>query len=81
MEAENQNNDIFFNRLQKNEFARLDKSGHVYLDYTGGNIHPKCLVDMHYRFLQEAVYATPHSTRPASQLSEKFVSEAWKRVL
>ena len=81
MKSENINSEDFFNRLRKKEYARLDGSGHVYLDYTGGNIHPQCLVDKHYRFLQKAVYGNPHSTNPASRLSEKFVSEARKRVL
>jgi molybdenum cofactor sulfurtransferase len=81
MESEKLNRDIFFNRLRKNEYARLDKSGHVYLDYTGGNIHPQSLVDKHCKYLQEAVYGNPHSNNRASQLSEKKISEARERVL
>jgi molybdenum cofactor sulfurtransferase len=71
----------FFNELRQKEYARLDQSGHVYLDYTGANLHPHSLVEKHYRFLQEAVYGNPHSTNPASMLSERFVSEARKKVL
>jgi molybdenum cofactor sulfurtransferase len=81
MESEKLNRDIFFNRLRKKEFSGLDKSGHVYLDYTGGNIHPQSLVDKHYKYLQQAVYGNPHSNNLASQLSEKNISEARKRVL
>lgn len=81
MESEQLNRDIFFNRLRKKEYRILDKTGHVYLDYTGGNIHPQCLVDKHFRFLQEAVYGNPHSNNRASMLSEKWVTEARKRVL
>jgi molybdenum cofactor sulfurtransferase len=81
MEPEKLNRDIFFNRLRKKEYARLDKSGHVYLDYTGGNIHPQSLVDRHYRFLQNDIYGNPHSNNTASLLSEKLVSEARQRVL
>jgi molybdenum cofactor sulfurtransferase len=75
------NSDLFFNRLRKKEYSRLDKPGHVYLDYTGGNIHPQSLVEKHYRYLQEAVYGNPHSTNPASLLSEKMVSKAREKVL
>ncbi len=81
MELEKLNRDIYFNKLRKKEFAKLDKSGHVYLDYTGGNIHPQSLVDKHYKYLQEAVYGNPHSNNRASQLSEKKISEARERVL
>lgn len=81
MEQEKLNRDIFFNRLRKKEYARLDKSSHVYLDYTGANIHPQSLVDKHYRFLQNDIYGNPHSNNAASLLSEKLVNEARQRVL
>jgi molybdenum cofactor sulfurtransferase len=81
MESEKLNRDIFFNSLRKKEYTRLDKPGHVYLDYTGGNIPPQCLVDKHYRFLQEAIYGNPHSNNRASLQSEIMISEARKRVL
>jgi molybdenum cofactor sulfurtransferase len=81
METEMLNRDIFFNRLRKKEYARLDKSGHVYLDYTGGNIHPQSLVDKHYRFLQNDIYGNPHANNAASLLSEKKISEARQKVL
>ncbi|MEJ7739275.1 MAG: aminotransferase class V-fold PLP-dependent enzyme [Chitinophagaceae bacterium] len=81
MKSGEHNRDVFFNRLRKKEYARLDKLGHVYLDYTGGNIHPKCLADKHFRYLQNAVYGNPHSTNPASLLSETCVNEARQKVL
>jgi len=71
----------FFNSVREKQYATLDESGHVYLDYTGGNIYPQCLVEMHHQFLQNAVYGNPHSTNPSSQLSEKLVNEARKSVL
>ena len=74
-------NDVFFENLRKREFARLDQQCHVYLDYTGGNLYPESLVDMHHRFLKKFVFGNPHSTNPASQSSEKFVAEARQRVL
>ncbi len=71
----------YFTALRKKEFSRLDESGHVYLDYTGGNLYPQSLVDMHHRFLQKGVYGNPHSINPTSQLSEKFANEARQKVL
>lgn len=78
---ENVNSESFFNRLRKKEYFRLDETGHVYLDYTGGNIYPQSLLDMHYNYLNKAIYGNPHSANPASLLSEKNVSEARERVL
>lgn len=75
------NSDAFFNKLRKKEYSTLDKLGHVYLDYTGGNIHPRCLLDKHYRYLKGAVFGNPHSTNPASKLSEKLIDEAREKVL
>ena len=75
------NNDVFFENLRKREFARLDQQCHVYLDYTGGNLYPESLVDMHHLFLKKFVFGNPHSTNPASQSSEKLVTEARQRVL
>ena len=81
MGSEEMSRDILFSRLRKKEYSRLDKLGHVYLDFTGGNIYPQSLVDSHHRFLRGSVYGNPHSSNPASHLSEKFVGEARQRVL
>ena len=81
MQTQTLNREIFFNRLRKKEYARLDQKGHVYLDYTGGNLYPQSLPDMHYAYLNTAIYGNPHSTNPASLLSEKMVSGARQRVL
>jgi selenocysteine lyase/cysteine desulfurase len=74
--SERRNDEAFFNRIRKKEYARLDKLNHVYLDYTGGNLYPESLVKMHADFLQKAVYGNPHSDNPASHLSEKYITEA-----
>jgi molybdenum cofactor sulfurtransferase len=81
VESEKTDKDILFNELRKKEYARLDKLGHVYLDFTGGNIYPQSLIDLHHEFLQKAVYGNPHSTNPASGLSEKYIGAARKTVL
>lgn len=73
--------DRFFNRLRKKEFSRLDKLGQTYLDYTGGNIYPQCLLDKHYKYLKNAVYGNPHSLNPASILSERMISQTRKKVI
>jgi molybdenum cofactor sulfurtransferase len=77
----NGGNDAFFESLRKKEFARLDKTGQVYLDYTGGNLYPLSLIKKHQQFLKKAIYGNPHSANPASKLSEKMISEARLAVL
>lgn len=81
METDQSNNDSLFDKLRTNEYARLDKSGQVYLDYTGGNLFPQSLLDSHYEFLKNTIYGNPHSNNAASQLSGECVSEARKAVL
>lgn len=81
MESDTIQRDRFFNELRRREFARLDRSGQVYLDYTGGNLYPQSLLDKHYHYLKNEVYGNPHSINPASLISEKFVGEARTRVL
>lgn len=83
--SENKNetleHDLFFNSLRAKEYARLDKDGHVYLDYTGGNLYAKVQLDQHIRLLNENTFGNPHSTNPTSQLSTQLVDEARKKVI
>lgn len=67
--------------LRRNEFSRLDKSGSVYLDYTGAALYPETLVTNHARWLSKNVAGNPHSTSPSALLSERAMEEARKAVL
>jgi selenocysteine lyase/cysteine desulfurase len=67
--------------LRKNEFSQLDKTGHVYLDFTGGNLFPKNLLQQHMQMLENGIFGNPHSTNPASQLSTRLAEEARQYVL
>ena len=73
--------DDFFNQLRRTEFSKLDKLGQTYLDYTGGNLHPKSLLQKHYHLLQENILGNPHSTNPSSQMATKLVEEARQKIL
>jgi molybdenum cofactor sulfurtransferase len=75
------NSDAFFERLRSKEYSRLDKLGHVYLDYTGGNLYPESLLNTHFLFLRKSVCGNPHSTNPSSHFSERFVNRARQSVL
>lgn len=73
--------ETFFAGLREKEYSRLDTLNHVYLDFTGGNIHPRSLVEKHCLFLQQQVHGNPHSNNPTSQLSERHAQEARRSVL
>ena len=54
-------------RLRADEFARLDRLGHVYLDYTGGGLYGDCQVKRHADLLLDSVLGNPHSKNPTSR--------------
>ena len=67
--------------LRAGEFSRLDRQGHVYLDYTGGGLYGETQVREHAAFLVERVLGNPHSTNPTSALSTDYVERCRHRVL
>ncbi len=71
----------FFNQLRSKEFGRLDDQHHVYLDYTGGNLYPKSLVEKHCETLQNSILGNPHSGNPSSMLSTERVEAARAKVI
>jgi selenocysteine lyase/cysteine desulfurase len=52
--------------LRATEYARLDRTGHVYLDYTGGGLYAESQVRAHLDLLLRGVFGNPHSTNPTS---------------
>ena len=73
--------DAFFNSLREKEFSRLDNAGHVYLDYTGGNLYADSQLAQHQSMLRDQVFGNPHSTNPSSQYATKLAEEARQEVL
>lgn len=73
--------DPFFDQLRNQEYASLDKTGQVYLDYTGGNLCPRSLVVKHQNLLLENVLGNPHSTNPTSQRATALIESARNKVL
>ncbi len=71
----------FFNEMRQKEFARLEQTGHCYLDYTGANLYPQSLLDRHFDFMKNEVYGNPHSTNPTSQLATNHVAATREQVL
>jgi selenocysteine lyase/cysteine desulfurase len=62
--------------LRRRDYPLLDGLGHVYLDYTAGNLVPLSLLERHTSFLRDHVLGNPHSTNPTSALTTTFAEQA-----
>ena len=67
--------------LRRSDFARLDRGGHVYLDYTGGGLYAQSQLLEHMRLLESGVFGNPHSINPTSAASTELVERARAYVL
>jgi selenocysteine lyase/cysteine desulfurase len=67
--------------LRTRDYGRLDRLGHVYLDYTGSGLYADFQVQEHAKLLLGDVLGNPHSTNPSSLRSTKMVEEARAAVL
>src|SRR5260370_13734817 len=47
--------------LRATEYSRLDRYGHVYLDYTGGGLYAESQLREHMALLNSHVFGNPHS--------------------
>ncbi len=64
-----------FDERRRTEYARLDREGHVYLDYTGGSLYGEGQVRRHFELLRDRVFGNPHSSNPASSVATRRVDE------
>jgi selenocysteine lyase/cysteine desulfurase len=67
--------------LRAAEFARLDASGQVYLDYTGAGLYATSQIRQHAALLATEVFGNPHSGSPCSAATTALVEQARRRVL
>jgi molybdenum cofactor sulfurtransferase len=67
--------------LRATEYARLDASGDVYLDYTGGGLYAQSQLEEHLGLLRETVFGNPHSVNPTSSAATLHVEHARAAVL
>jgi len=67
--------------LRARDYPLLDRLGHVYLDYTAGNLVPLSLVERHAALLHDHLLGNPHSTNPASALATTYVEQTRLSVL
>ncbi len=68
-------------QLRAQEYARLDRQGHIYLDYTGGGLYAQSQLDAHMALLRDGVFGNPHSNNPTSSVATRLVAEARAAVL
>jgi selenocysteine lyase/cysteine desulfurase len=68
-------------RLRATEYARLDRHGHVYLDYTGGGLYAESQLRDHQALLSDAVFGNPHSKNLTSMAMTELVERAREYVL
>jgi selenocysteine lyase/cysteine desulfurase len=67
--------------LRATAYARLDRTGQVYLDYTGGGLYADDQVRQHMDLLLGHVFGNPHSTNPTSIATTHLVEHARVAVL
>jgi molybdenum cofactor sulfurtransferase len=67
--------------LRTTDFARLDATGHVYLDYTGAGLYAQSHLDAHLALLRDHVFGNPHSVNPTSAAATELVERARSAVL
>jgi selenocysteine lyase/cysteine desulfurase len=73
--------DTYFAQLRESEYGRLDRAGHVYLDYTGGSLYATRQLREHQALLEEGVFGNPHSSNPTSRAATEYVERARAAVL
>lgn len=67
--------------LRRDEYARLDGLGQVYLDYTGGGLYAESQLRRHHDLLATRVLGNPHSHNPTSSEATELVERAREAVL
>ena len=73
--------DPIFADLRRREFARLDRAGHAYLDYTGSALYAERQLRAHHDVLADALFGNPHSESAPSRTSSAVLAEGRARLL
>ncbi|HLJ74435.1 MAG TPA: aminotransferase class V-fold PLP-dependent enzyme [Thermoanaerobaculia bacterium] len=72
---------LSFADLRQREFSRLDKSRHVYADYTGSALYGTSQLLDHYALLARGVFGNPHAEARASRASTELMDRVRDTVL
>ncbi|HEU5353988.1 MAG TPA: aminotransferase class V-fold PLP-dependent enzyme [Actinocrinis sp.] len=66
---------------RRTEYSHLDRTGHIYLDYTGACLAATAQYRAHSERLTDQCFGNPHSENPASRASTERVERARAAVL
>ena len=72
---------VEIDRLRARDYSRLDRDGHIYLDYTGGSLYAESQVRAHADLLASGVFGNPHSGSLSSMASTSLVEQTRRRIL
>jgi molybdenum cofactor sulfurtransferase len=67
--------------LRERDYARLDRLGQVYLDYTGGGLYAESQMRAHQELLAGQVFGNPHSANPTSQAATRLIESTRRTIL
>jgi molybdenum cofactor sulfurtransferase len=67
--------------LRERDYARLDRTGQVYLDYTGGGLYADSQMRLHQQVLAEHVFGNPHSSNPTSLAATQLIESTRSTIL
>lgn len=67
--------------LRAADYARLDGTGHIYLDYTGAGLYGESQVRRHADLLASRVFGNPHSVNESSSAATDLVERTRRSVL
>jgi selenocysteine lyase/cysteine desulfurase len=67
--------------LRASDYARLDRCGQIYLDYTGGGMYAESQVRAHQKVLAENVFGNPHSSNPTSLAATRLIESTRAAIL
>lgn len=68
-------------RIRAEDYSRLDRDKHIYLDYTGAGLYAESQVRKHQAILLETTFGNPHSTNPTSLAATQAVESARSSIL
>jgi molybdenum cofactor sulfurtransferase len=67
--------------LRATDYSRIDRTGQVYLDYTGGGLYADSQIIKHQSLLLGSVFGNPHSSNPTSLAATELIESARLYVL
>ena len=67
--------------VRDRDYARLDRTAQIYLDYTGGGLYADSQMRLHQQVLAEHILGNPHSSNPPSLAATRLIESARATIL